>query len=144
MREKFFLKLLEVSSLHGAQSRSGFQQLGLSEGQPKVLYILVDGEGIVQKKLAQLCNIKPSTLTVILDKLEMKGYIYREKIINSEGKRTFGVFLTDMGRATAKEVCRVVDELEEETMNGMTEEERDLFMNYMGKICCNLRRSSEK
>ena len=78
MREPFFLLLLELSQAHANRSREGFQRLNLSDGQPKILYILGAQDGQTQKELAELCRIRPSTLTVMLDKMEKKSYLYRE------------------------------------------------------------------
>lgn len=49
MREAFFLQLLETSSAHRQKSREGFQKLNLTEGQPKILYILYIKDGHTQK-----------------------------------------------------------------------------------------------
>ena len=95
MREILFLSLMDTQKSHWNRSRKGFQELDLSDGQPKVLYMLRFIDGCVQKDLAKACDIKPSSMTVMLDGLEKKGYIRRKETKVSGGKRAFKVCLTE-------------------------------------------------
>ena len=66
MREAFLLKLLETSSAHRQKSREWFQKQELTDGQPKILYILYIKDGHTQKELASMCKVSESTLTAML------------------------------------------------------------------------------
>ena len=81
MREKFFLALLETQKAHWELSRKGFQKLELTDGQPKILYILLRREGCVQKDLAEVCRIRPSTLTV-----DGKAGVYLQRGTEAAGR----------------------------------------------------------
>ena len=59
MEKKFFLELINTQTAHWNLARKGFSKLGLSDGQPKIFYILYFAEGIVQRELAEICGIKP-------------------------------------------------------------------------------------
>ena len=79
MKDKIFLALMEASAAHGMKSRVGFQKMDLSEGQPKVLYILAQNPGCVQKELAEKCGVSQPTLTAILERMIQRELVRREK-----------------------------------------------------------------
>lgn len=139
MSERFFLKLLAVSSAHAEMSRNAFTELGLTEGQPKILYILRRNDGLVQKDLADYCGIRQSTLTVLLTKLETQGYIRREVCYISGGKRAFKILLTNEGHIMADRLETVVDELEAKCFEGFSEKERELLLSMLTRVEGNIK-----
>jgi DNA-binding MarR family transcriptional regulator len=138
VKDKLFLALLETSAAHAAKSREAFRNLNCTEGQPKVLYILKRGDGFMQKELAEICKIKQSTLTVLLSKMEHVGYIRKEAEVIAGGKRAFRVYLTEEGHKKADEIEEVVENMEEKSFSGMTEEEKKQLLNLLGKVAENL------
>ncbi len=138
MKDKIFLALLETQGAHWNLSRKGFQELELSDGQPKILYILLGHEGCVQKDLAQMCQIRPSTMTVLLEKMKRDGFIYKEPMIVSGGKRANGIFLTEEGRTKAEKIVELVDDLEEKSFHGFSDEERESLLSMLGRVAENL------
>ena len=141
MREAFFLKLLETSSAHMQKSREGFQKLDLTDGQPKILYILYIKDGHTQKELASLCKVRESTLTAMLGKMEKGGFIYKEKAIVSGGKRAFRIFLTDAGRKKGKEIMDLVTRIDNASLDGFSEQEVEMFFDMLGRVTENLNRT---
>ncbi len=141
MKDKFFLALLETSAAHADKSRAGFQRLDLPEGQPKVLYILYYCEGCFQKDLAERCRIRQSTLTVMLEKLEGKGYIRKERTVVSGGKRAYNIYLTEAGRKMAEQVIALIEDLEEQSMKGFSRKERELLLSMLERVTDNLNSS---
>lgn len=139
MSDKFFLRMLAVSSAHAEMSRNAFTKLGLTEGQPKILYILRRNNGIVQKDLADYCGIRQSTLTVLLTKMEALGFIRREACYISGGKRAFKIFLTDEGQAIADKLEDVVKELEAKCFVGFSEKEREQLLNMLTRVEGNIK-----
>lgn len=144
MRKEFFLALRDAQTAHWNRSRIGFQKLDLSDGQPKVLYILRALEGCVQKELAQICDIKPSSMTVMLDRLEKKGYIRREETKVSGGKRAYRIFLTEEGKQVAEKVHILMESIEAECFEGMTKEEREQLFLLLYRVQENLERHYKK
>ena len=140
MREIIFLALMDTQKSHWNRSRKGFQELNLSDGQPKVLYILRALDGCVQKDLAKACDIKPSSMTVMLDGLEKKGYVRREETKVSGGKRAYRVCLTKEGREMADKVFWLMETIEEEAFDGITEEERLQLFSLLRRVRENLDR----
>jgi len=140
MREILFLSLMDTQKSHWDRSRKGFQELDLSDGQPKVLYMLRFIDGSVQKDLAKACDIKPSSMTVLLDGLEKKGYIRREETKVSGGKRAFKVCLTESGKDMAEKVFWLIETIEDETFEGIAEEERLQLFDLLRRVRENLDR----
>ena len=139
MGKKIFLELLNTSNAHRGLARQGFNRLELSDGQPKVFNILYYTEGIVQKDLAKICGVKASTLTTILARMEKQGYIRKEKVLVSGGKRAFSIYLTEEGKKKAQQVIDLVEELEEKSFAGFSQEEIDTLFALLEKVQNNLK-----
>lgn len=144
MREIIFLALMDTQKSHWNRSRKGFLELDLSDGQPKTLYILRRMDGCVQKDLAKACDIKPSSMTVMLDGLEKKGFIRREETKVSGGKRAFRVFLTEAGREMADKVFWLMEDIEVEAFEGISEVEKLQLFSLLRRVRENLNRATKQ
>lgn len=138
MKDKFFLKLLALSGAHAKKSQEIFQKLDLSNGHPKVLYILRVNNGILQKDLADLCSVTPPTMTSLLSSMEKKLLIQRKKVLVSGGKRAYRIYLTDTGQHTANLVYEEFELLEKECLHGFSEQETLQIFEFMDQITNNL------
>ena len=132
--DKLFMALLGASAAHGEASRQIFKDYGLTESQPKILYILDFNEGIIQKDFAQLCSIKPSTMTVQLTRLEKEGLIRREICYVSGGKKAYKIYLTQRGKEIADSLIERIDKLEEICFRGFTEDERNQLLSLLERV----------
>ena len=144
MKQIIFLSLMDTQKSHWNRSRKGFQALDLSDGQPKVLYILRMKNGCVQKDLAKACDIKPSSMTVLLDGLEKKGLIKRVQTKVCGGKRAFQIYLTEEGLIMAEKVYLLMDCIEEEAFEGITEQEKEQLFSLLRRVKDNLDRATAK
>lgn len=138
--DKLFLALLGAYSSHADASRTEFINLGLTEAQPKILYILKRADGIIQKDLAKLCNIKPSTLTVMLSKMEKQNYIYKDSCYVSGKKRAYSIHLTEEGKEKAEQLENIIELLESKGFTGFTTEEKNNLLDMLGKVEENMRK----
>ena len=137
--DKIFLALLATSSAHAEASRKVFAELGLTEGQPKVLYILNRKDGYVQKDLAEICGIRQSTLTVLLTKLEQQNFIEKRVCHVSGGKHANRIYLTKEGRVMAEHLEDAIEDLEQKTFKSFTKEEREGLVRLLSKAEENIR-----
>lgn len=135
--DKLFMALLGSSAAHGDASRKIFNDYGLTESQPKILYILDFNEGIVQKDFAQLCSIKPSTMTVQLARLEKDGLIRREICYISGGKKAYKIYLTKQGKKIADSLIERIDQLEDICFNGFTDDEKNQLLSLLERVEAN-------
>lgn len=138
MSEKMFISLLELSAVHAKRSREVFQKLDLSSGQPKVLYVLNGREGYLQKELADVCKVEPPSLTVLLNSMEKKGYIRKERVLVSGGKRAYRIYLTDQGREIARMTYDRMEELEQAAFQGFSEEDKKKVFELFARMKNNL------
>ena len=109
---------------------------GLTLGQPKVLDYLKDHDGVSQKEIAAGCLIEAGSLTSILNRMEEKGLIVR-KMLNGN-RRTFHIFMTESGKENQKLVEEAFKKIDKTALNGISEEEKKLFMDIFCRIYRNL------
>lgn len=141
--DHFFLSaLIQASCLHRTVSREKFQKLDLSEGQPKILLHLLSSNGILQKELSHVCNVKPATMTALLQNMLAQNLVMKKEIRVSGGKRGYLIFLTEHGRELAYQVVDIVDGIEEISFQGFTEQERDQLIFLLNRVSDNLRQES--
>ena len=141
MRTSFHYLLMANQALLHKRLLNGLSDTCLTLGQPKVLDYLKEHNGVSQKEIAAGCHIEAASLTSILSRMEEKGMIER-KMLNGN-RRSLYVFLTDFG----KELCDMVEQelrnIEEIAFEGITEEERQKFMDTFVKIYRNLTSSPD-
>ena len=95
---------------------------GRGHGQDKILRILSEEGSISQRKLQEILDIRPGSVSEILTKLEDKGFIQREK--SETDKRAVIIHITQAGEAAAKHADKrpldapfaCLDEAEKETL----------------------------
>ena len=132
-KENFFRELIYLFNAHKRYNTQRFHSLGLSTGQPKVLSILLQNEGFVQKDLAERCMVEPATMTTLLRRMEQSGLIYKKATFGTNGKRAMSVFLTDKGRELAVKVEEMARESDEMCLSSLTPEERTIMCTAMKK-----------
>ncbi|MDR0920973.1 MAG: MarR family transcriptional regulator [Lactobacillales bacterium] len=101
-------------------------------GQQRVLNILAKQDGLTQGELAEILDIRPSSVAELLKKLENSGAITRQTDENDG--RIKHVYLTEDGRIRAQKNSGEQDDLSEEFFAGLTEEEQRQFGDYLKKI----------
>ena len=95
---------------HGATYRhftESFADLGLTQKQVSVLWLVGDHPGIAQTDLAQRMRMDRATTMVIVNRLQDKGYLVRGKSATDARRQTLN--LTDAGSkalAVAKDAIR--------------------------------------
>lgn len=134
----FFVELMQTQNAHAEISRKEFVKLDLTTGIPRIIYILREFEGCVQKQLAALCGIRESSLTVLLKRLETLHYIRKEKVLVSGNKSAFSIYLTDAGRKKAEEVATLMTHLDQICLDGFSEEEQTALYSMLGRVRKNL------
>lgn len=115
---------------------------GLTIGQPKVLDYLKDHDGSSQKEIAKNCFLEAGSLTSILNRMEEKGLIER-RILNGN-RRTFHIFMTEAGKKSQQLVTENFSEIEQQALEGISDEEFVAFMTVYGKIYGNLKQTENE
>ena len=135
MSQTFHYLIMAEHSMFQKELLAKLRDTGLTIGQPKVLDYLKDHDGAGQKDIAHGCHIEPGTLTTLLNRMEEKGLVER-RMMNGN-RRSLYVFLTDKGRAQLELVTEAFSEMEAEAFRGLSETERETFMNLFLRIYAN-------
>lgn len=88
--------------------------------------------GMTQKRLSQALAISPPNLATLLDKLETRGLLERQR--NPADKRSQVLVLTPEGRKLCKRADKVVFKLENEATSALSDEERIELIRLLQKI----------
>jgi MarR family 2-MHQ and catechol resistance regulon transcriptional repressor len=95
---------LLAECLQGFERYSGesVRQYGLTHAQFDIIATLGNTPGMSYKELGERTLITKGTLTGVVERLEQKGIVLRER--SSDDKRSFHVRLSDAGDAVFREV----------------------------------------
>ncbi|AGF55824.1 DNA-binding MarR family transcriptional regulator [Clostridium saccharoperbutylacetonicum] len=101
-------------------------------GQVRLLNIIAQNDGLIQKELTEILDIRSATLSELLDKLERSNLIKRTK--DEVDKRKMRVFLTSEGLDFLKKFENQND-ISEQVFETLSSEEKYSFYNTIKKLC---------
>lgn len=110
---------------------------GLTRIQWIALYFLLKAaEPIGQKELADLMNIKESSLVRVLDRMSRDKLLYR--VENAGDRRMKYIVLSDSGRAKAEELYPLGKEFSDLLLKDISDEEVETFQLVLNKMLINI------
>ena len=133
--------LAQVCRVHHGRARELLHEIGLYRGQPPLLDILYDEEGLTHSELATRLQVAPATVTKMLQRMEKAGFLSRRP--DPEDQRVSRVYLTDAGREIRAEMRARLDRLAEETLAGLSAEERASLHELLLRVQENLERATD-
>lgn len=98
--------------------------------QQRIIDLLSEEDGLTQGLLAEILDVKPSSLAEILKKLEQKGEITRRE--DKDDKRIKQVFLTEVGRLKASTDNH--HDYSEALFTGLTLSEQETLQQLLTKM----------
>lgn len=117
------------------------KKFDITPEQWTVLKRLSEHNGINQKELASKSDKDQPTVTRILDILERKELIYKQK--NKEDRRSFLIFITDKGMDATEELSPFIEELYEETiLQGISEKDLAVYKQVLSQMNENITKDS--
>ncbi|WP_137701731.1 MarR family winged helix-turn-helix transcriptional regulator [Marimonas lutisalis] len=96
------------------------------------LVVIVDNPGLRQAQLADILDIERPNLVQIVDDLEGKGLIRREKVPTD--RRAYALMATDRGQEVAGEAGYAIRAAEEQRLVALSDEERREVIRAMNLI----------
>ena len=102
--EEAFIKLLQLVRTIQAGMQNVEGSHGLSGSQLWTLWLISAQPGLRVTELAEMQHIHPSTASNLLDKLETRGLVRRER--RDTDSRVVRLYLTDAGPRTGQEHSR--------------------------------------
>lgn len=112
------------------------EKYGLTLSQVAVLIQLWKKDGITQKDVQENLDLRPASVTGLVDVLTEKGFIVRRQ--DEEDGRLKRLYLTDAGRKLEDLSTNIIEEIEEAMTQGFSVDEKVIFLSWLKKVYDNL------
>lgn len=118
------------------KKNESLSKYNLTDSQIKVMSYLWHEDCIPQTEIQKTMNIKPSSLTRLLDQLEKKKFIVR--IPCNKDSRVKLISLTEKGKLLKKDSWNTILMLEEKLIKDFTDEEKELSLSLLKRMLNNI------
>jgi MarR family transcriptional regulator, organic hydroperoxide resistance regulator len=125
-----------VSQLLSRKFQEQLDPLGLTPFHWVVLCCLWEEDGLATSSLGEKLQQVGGTLTGVLDRMEERGLIRRERDIHD--RRVWRIWLTEAGRQLQTVLPPLALELREQAMVGMSQTERKQLSELIDRVIANL------
>lgn len=109
--------------------RSDLDSLGIDMRLLIALSYLRDHDGAPQHELADVLCVDASNVVLMLNELEDAGYVERRR--DRQDRRRHRVNITPAGRELWMRAQSLLEEIEDQVLQGLDEEERELFRDLL-------------
>ena len=121
-------------------AQSGIDSFNGAQG--RILYVLWQQDGITISSLSAKTSLANTTLTAMLDRMEMLGLIVRKP--DPADRRSRLIALTEKARSLQGDYANISQQMNERYYAGFTEEEIVIFEGYLQRVLSNLEREEQK
>jgi len=128
--------IYEVSRLMRRDFDNRVQPLGMTQIQWRAIAHIARQEGCNQATLADQLEVKPITLTRLVDRLVESGWVVRQP--DPKDRRAVQLHLTEKSRPLLQTMQELSLQTRAEALQGISEEEFAVFFNTLKKIKLNL------
>lgn len=122
--------------MHRVSHRESHGKGGLYHGQANLLLLIFQNDGASQRDLAEQLDVRPSSMTEMLTKLEHGDLIIRKQ--DDKDQRVMRICLTEKGKKTAQEITESKDAFAESFFSALTEDEQEQLLILTEKLCVSL------
>ena len=128
--------LSQIIRSHHTRAHMLFQKIGLSRGQPPIISMLSEEDGLTQKEISEKLHLTPATITDTLQRMEKLEFLERKP--DSKDLRVTRVYLTEKGKALQSEIIAIRNTIENDFFQGFTLEEKLLLRRFFLQIRDNI------
>lgn len=128
--------IYEVSRLMRRDFDARVQSLGLTQVQWRAIAHIARQEGCNQTVLADVLEVKPITLTRLIDRLVEAGWIVRQP--DQRDRRAMQLYLTEKARPLLKTMLEKSLQTRAKALQGVSEDEFASLFNTLKKMKTNL------
>ena len=139
---KYEMEFTRVIRMYYGRMQAQLAEVGIYRGQPPIMGLLYQHDGMSQKEMAGALNLSPATMTVTLKRMEKAGLVRRE--MDEHDQRILRVHLSEQGRQMWLKSADQIRAVTEELMEGFTPEEERQMREYLYRIARNMERAVEK
>lgn len=133
-----YLKMVTQAEYHKVDKK--LEKYSLVKGQAKLLSIIKENDGATQNFLADLLNVRYSSMSERLIKLEALGYITR--IIDDDNMKYKRIYITSEGKKAAMQCNRILNEFNESLYKGFSKKDIKQLEIYLERIVKNIEKNS--
>ncbi|MHC6179156.1 MarR family winged helix-turn-helix transcriptional regulator [Clostridium sp. JNZ X4-2] len=108
----------------------------LTTSQVGVLIQLLMEDGLTQKKMSQRLQIRPASITSLVNTLALKGWVKRKE--DSGDARINRIYITEEGRNITFKCIKVNDEVEKVLDKDFSKTEKQMMLYWLKKLYKNL------
>lgn len=126
--------MLRESHIYGSHNLA---TIGVHLGQPSLLGAVAKGEFTNQKELADSLRLAPSTVNIMLGRMEKAGWVERTRC-ESNG-RACTVHMLPAGYEVLEKIAALEKELAAEAFAGLSDEEYETFIGLVTHVTENMR-----
>lgn len=120
-------------------SKSDVKHSGAFLGQGRIIHILaMHNQPLSQRELADMANIKPGSLTEVLERLERDGMVKRERLASD--RRVIHVRLTKKGQQSYEKIVARRHEFSHQLLSGIDQQDLQSFIGVLNSMEENLHR----
>jgi MarR family transcriptional regulator, lower aerobic nicotinate degradation pathway regulator len=132
MRNRVPFLLFRASQASLSLANQMLASIGLCARQAGILTMVSELEPMTQKALADALGIDRTTMVALLDDLEGKGYVTRQR--HPRDRRAFLVLPTGSGRTAKAAAVRILDEQQRRFLAPLTPAERGQLADLLTRL----------
>ncbi len=135
MVKEMCYKLNKSSMLYKRLMSRHLERLHITYSQLMVLRVVNKEPGITAKEILMQMDTDKATLSGVLSRLERDNYIYRVK--NDNDKRVQNIYISEGSERICEEVNIIEDACITSLIEGISEEEANLFLGILDRFIDN-------
>jgi DNA-binding MarR family transcriptional regulator len=132
MRDRVPFLLYSASQMSLSLANEMLAEIALSARQAGILTMVTELEPMTQKALADALRIDRTTMVTLLDDLEDKGYVARQR--HPRDRRAFLIHPTGSGRAAKIAAVRILDEQQRRFLAPLSPAEREQLAALLTRL----------
>lgn len=111
--------------------------LWLNDSMDEMLGKLGAEGGMKLTELGRCAGVEPSTITGLVDRMELDGLVYRSSVPGD--RRAQKANLTEKGLSVRSKVIKALDEMTNQVFSGISPEEIEITKKVLGRVLENAR-----
>ena len=135
--ENMHYLLMKANSMFARKVMYEANKIGLTSGQPKVLYFLSRFKEADQKTIANYLEIEPATVGSILLGMEKSGLIERKQ--REGNRRSLYVSLTEKGVEVSNNMEKIFEDTENIATDRLSEKDKEKLKKLLIEMCNSLK-----
>lgn len=133
---------VQTARMHHRRTHCRMNDYGLGEGQPRILWILSQEDGLSQAEVGRRAKLEPATVTATLARLEKRELV--ERLPDPDDRRVLRCWMTPAGWRLHRTLEGLHRRVDAEAFAGFSEDERDRLAGYLQRVKENLERAEAR